>query len=212
MAVEKVRPIDRFLEIVYSFAAVPVLLGALFKITHTAPFGSANGWLNFGLYTEAFVFMSFGLLYIFAPPKAVDEMGIPIGDEKFGKARPAEPQPSALAAVDNMLKDADITPDSMNRLSDGFKNLEASIQRISTASSSMANTEEYMQKLQEATASLSSMNSFYAKLAETSQALVTSADDAKKTQAQIGQLAENLAKLNQVYGGMLSAMQGQQPR
>ena len=210
MAVEKVRPIDRFLEIVYSFAAVPVLLGALFKITHTAPFGSANGWLNFGLYTEAFVFMSFGLLYIFAPPKAVDEMGIPIGDgEKFGKATALKPQPSALAAVDNMLKDADITPESMNRLSDGFKNLEASIQRISTASNSMANTEEYMQKLQEATASLTSMNSFYAKLAETSQALVTSADDAKKTQAQIGQLAENLAKLNQVYGGMLSAMQGQ---
>ncbi|GAB3363193.1 gliding motility protein GldL [Arachidicoccus ginsenosidivorans] len=210
MAVEKVRPIDRFLEIVYSFAAVPVLLGALFKITHTAPFGSANGWLNFGLYTEAFVFMSFGLLYIFAPPKAVDEMGIPIGDDvKFGKSGGQAAQPSALAAVDNMLKDADITPDSMNRLSDGFKNLEASIQRISTASNSMANTEEYMQKLQEATASLTSMNSFYAKLAETSQALVTSADDAKKTQAQIGQLAENLAKLNQVYGGMLSAMQGQ---
>lgn len=210
MAVEKVRPIDRFLEIVYSFAAVPVLLGALFKITHTAPFGSANGWLNFGLYTEAFVFASFGLLYIFAPPKAVDEMGIPIGDLPDGQtSRSVQPQQSALVAVDNMLKDADITPDSMNRLSDGFKNLESSIQRISTASNSMANTEEYMQKLQQATASLSSMNSFYAKLAETSEALVTSADDAKKTQAQIGQLAENLAKLNQVYGGMLTAMQGQ---
>ena len=209
MAVEKVRPIDRFLEIVYSFAAVPVLLGALFKITHTAPIGSANGWLQFGLYTEAFVFLSFGLLYIFAPPKAVDEMGIPIGDAAGAKSPvAASAQPSALAAVDNMLKDADISPESMNRLSDGFKNLEASIQRISTASHSMANTEEYMAKLQEATAALSSMNSFYAKLAETSQALVTSADDAKRTQAQIGQLADNLAKLNQVYGGMLSAMQG----
>lgn len=207
MAVEKVRPIDRFLEIVYSFAAVPVLLGALFKITHTAPFGSANGWLNFGLYTEAFVFASFGFLYIFKPPKAVDEMGIPTGE--LIESGNGKPTPSALAAVDNMLQDADISQDSMNRLSDGFKNLEASIQRISTASHSMANTEEYMQKLQEATASLSSMNNFYNKLAETSQALVTSADDAKRTQEQIGALADNLAKLNQVYGGMLSAMQVQ---
>lgn len=205
MAVEKVRPIDRFLEIVYSFAAVPVLLGALFKITHTAPFGSANGWLNFGLYTEAFVFASFGLLYMFAPPKAVDEMGIPTAELEERKRQ--DIQPSALAAVDNMLKDADISQDSMNRLGDGFKNLESSIQRISTASNSMANTEEYMQKLQEATASLASMNSFYNKLAETSQALVTSADDAKRTQEQIGDLADNLAKLNKVYGGMLSAMQ-----
>ncbi|AYD46344.1 MAG TPA: hypothetical protein VFQ86_10385 [Arachidicoccus soli] len=207
MSVEKVRPIDRILEIFYSFAAVPVLLGALFKITHASPLGiPTNLWLNIGLGTEAIVFLCFGLLYAFAPPKAVDELGVPIGDESMDTVKVK--QESSLHAIDTMLKDADITPDSMNRLSEGFKNLELSIARISNASNGMANTEEYMQKLQQATNSLASMNSFYNKLAETSQALVSSAADAKRTQEQIGTLAKNLEKLNQVYGGMLSAMQG----
>lgn len=207
MAVEKVRPIDRILEIIYSFAAVPVLLGALFKITHTAPFGSANGWLNFGLYTEAFVFTSFGLLYLFAPPKAVDEMGVPTS-EQINEVSNNTKGSSSLNAMDKMLLEAGITPDSLEKLSAGFKSLEANISRISGSANSVVNTELYAQKLNEATASLSSLNSFYNKLAETSQALVNSAEDAKRTQEQIGALAENLQKLNQVYGGMLTAMKG----
>jgi hypothetical protein len=35
-----------------------------------------------------------------------------------------------------------------------------------------------------------------------------SAEDAKKVQAEIGSLANNLGRLNNVYGNMLSAMQG----
>ena len=36
----------------------------------------------------------------------------------------------------------------------------------------------------------------------------SSAEDAKKVQEQIGTLANNLGKLNGIYGNMLSAMQG----
>lgn len=204
MAVENVRPIDRVLEIFYSFAAVPVLLGALFKITHTAPFGSPNGWLYVGLGTEAVVFLSFGLLYWLSPPKAVDEMGVPVGE--VAPLTKAGSQKSSLTAIDDMLKQADITPESLDRLSVGFKSLESSIQRIATTSNNIADTDAYAKKLQEATASLSNMNAFYNKLSETSSALMDSADDAKRTQEQIGVLAQNLAKLNQVYTNMLTAL------
>lgn len=203
MAVEKVRPIDRVLEIFYSFAAVPVLLGALFKLTHTTPFGSPNGWLYVGLGTEAVVFCTFGLLYWLAPPKAVDEMGVSV--DSVAEKNNA-PQKSSLVAIDDMLKQADITPDSLDRLSAGFKNLETSIQRISAATNNIADTEDYAKQLKEASASLANMNSFYGKLAETSSALANSADDAKRTQEQISALAQNLAKLNQVYANMLTAM------
>jgi hypothetical protein len=36
----------------------------------------------------------------------------------------------------------------------------------------------------------------------------SSAEDAKKVQVEIGSLANNLGRLNNVYGNMLSAMQG----
>jgi hypothetical protein len=38
--------------------------------------------------------------------------------------------------------------------------------------------------------------------------MMSSVEDATKAKEQIGALANNLGKLNSVYGGMLSAMQG----
>jgi hypothetical protein len=38
--------------------------------------------------------------------------------------------------------------------------------------------------------------------------MVSSTEDAKKVQEQIGALANNLGRLNNIYGSMLTAMQG----
>ena len=38
--------------------------------------------------------------------------------------------------------------------------------------------------------------------------MLNSAEDAKKVQGQIGDLATNLTRLNGIYGNMLTAMQG----
>ncbi|MBO9594368.1 MAG: hypothetical protein J7599_15800 [Niabella sp.] len=207
MAVEKVRPIDRYLEIFYSLGAVPVLLGVLFKLTGTSPFGDPNVWLQIGLYTEVLVFLSFGLMYLFNPPQKVDEMGNPAGAEDTVVVKKTMAKDSALVSVDEMLKAADITPENLGRLSAGFKSLEANITRISHASESIVDTEEYARQIKQASASISQMNMYYKKLAETSDALVNSAEDAKNTQKEIADLSKNLARLNQMYSGMIAAMQ-----
>lgn len=207
MAVEKVRKIDRYLEIFYSLGAVPVLLGVLFKLTGSSPFGDPNIWLQVGLYTEVLVFLSFGLMYMFKPPQKVDELGNPADVEERVVVKDVRAKDSALVSVDEMLKAADITPENLNRLSDGFKSLETNINKISGASQSVINTEEYARQISQATASINQMNTYYRKLAETSEALVNSAEDAKNTQKEIADLSKNLAKLNQMYSGMISAMQ-----
>jgi gliding motility-associated protein GldL len=66
----------------------------------------------------------------------------------------------------------------------------------------------YELELQEGNNHLKSLNQFYGKLAEASNALSGSADDAIKAKEQIATLANNLGKLNQLYGNMLTAMQG----
>jgi hypothetical protein len=38
----------------------------------------------------------------------------------------------------------------------------------------------------------------------------SSTEDAKRVQEQIGALAQNLGRLNNIYGSMLTAMQGRQ--
>ena len=55
---------------------------------------------------------------------------------------------------------------------------------------------------------MKALNSFYGKMAEASQAMMHSVDDANKAKEEIGKLANNLGKLNAVYGNMLTAMQG----
>jgi hypothetical protein len=45
-------------------------------------------------------------------------------------------------------------------------------------------------------------------MAEASQSMMNSVEDANRAKEQIGTLANNLSKLNAVYGNMLGAMQG----
>lgn len=252
-ATGKSRPIDRILNIFVSAAAVPVLLGALFKITHAA---GADTWLKIGLYTEAAIFLVYALLYIFAPPP--DDAGVAVAHTAVDTGNPA------LKSMEKMLSDADITPVNLSKLSAGFQKLGTTVnniaevgdivkaqgdfaQKTKAASAALDSVKDaytttanslssfnaasestrifheqvqvltknlsslntiYELELQESNNHLKALNNFYGKLAQTSAAMEGSVDDAKKAQAQIGQLAVNLGRLNSVYGNMLSAMQG----
>ncbi len=66
----------------------------------------------------------------------------------------------------------------------------------------------YEMELQENNNHLKALSNYYSKLTETTAAMASSAEDAKKVQAEIHGLATNLGRLNGIYGNMLSAMQG----
>ncbi len=66
----------------------------------------------------------------------------------------------------------------------------------------------YELELQESNNHLKALNQFYGKLAQASSTMAGSAEDAMKAKQEIANLAANLGKLNQLYGNMLTAMQG----
>jgi len=66
----------------------------------------------------------------------------------------------------------------------------------------------YEVELTDANNHLKAMNKFYSNLVNASDAMASSAKDATNTKDQIALLAKNLTVLNQVYGNMLTAMQG----
>lgn len=113
---------------------------------------------------------------------------------------------SALTKVKDAYVTAANSVGSFNAASDGARVFHDQIQ-VLTKNLSSLNT-IYELELQESNNHLKALNSFYGKLAETSQTMLSSADDAKKVQQQIGGLANNLTKLNGIYGNMLTAMQG----
>ncbi|MEO6329053.1 MAG: gliding motility protein GldL [Ginsengibacter sp.] len=94
---------------------------------------------------------------------------------------------------------------NFNNAADSAKGFHNQVQ-VLTKNLSSLNT-IYELELNESSNHLKSLNSFYGKLAEASQVMMSTVDDANKAKVEIGNLAANLGKLNQVYGNMLSAMQ-----
>lgn len=113
---------------------------------------------------------------------------------------------SALVQVKDAYVSAANSVGAFNSASDGARIFHDQIQ-VLTKNLSSLNT-IYELELQESNNHLKALNGFYGKLAETSKTMLSSAEDAKKVQVEIGTLSNNLGRLNGIYGNMLSAMQG----
>jgi gliding motility-associated protein GldL len=183
MAAGQSRPIDRILNIFVSAAAVPVLLGALFKITH-AP--GADIWLKVGLYTEAAVFMAYAILYWVAPPP---EAGLPA----------AETGNTALKSMDKMLLEADITPTNLKKLGEGFNKLGTTVAGISDVSDVVKSTTDFSSKAKEATSAMGSMTTAFNNSANTMSSFNNASESAKGFHEQVQVLTKNLGSLNTIY-------------
>jgi len=112
----------------------------------------------------------------------------------------------ALSTVKDAYVNAANSVGAFNAASDSAKIFHDQIQ-VLTKNLSSLNT-IYELELAESNNHLKAMNQFYGKLAEASSVMSGTADDAKKVQEQIANLGNNLGRLNNIYGNMLSAMQG----
>lgn len=112
----------------------------------------------------------------------------------------------ALDAVKVAYSNVANSASSFNNASEGAKIFHEQIQ-VLTKNLSSLNT-IYELELQESNNHLKALNQFYGKLNEASNAMNTTAHDAIRAKDQISALANNLGKLNQIYGNMISAMQG----
>ncbi len=242
---------NKWLDVFVSIAAAVVIYGALQKLLHTS---IADLMLKIGLTAEALIFLIYGICYVIFP--YIDE---------HPEVEHSKPQGNkALASMEKMLSDAEITPATLGKLGAGFQKLESTVHQMSDISDVVRSTGDFSNKTKEATVALSSikdaansasmslagfhgasestkefhvqmqsltknlsslntiyelelqegnnhlrtMNDFYGKLAQASTAMAGSAEDAIRAKEQISTLSTNLSKLNQLYGNMLSAMQG----
>lgn len=183
------RPIDRILNVFVSAAAVPVLLGALFKITH-AP--GADIWLKVGLYVEAAIFLVYALLYAFAPPpEAAVPSAVPTVGGELGNP--------ALQSMEKMLADADITPANLNKLSAGFQKLGTTVNNIAEVGEVVKTTSDYAQKTKAATQALDAVTDAYKNTASSLSSFNAASESTKHFHDQVQVLTKNLSSLNTIY-------------
>ncbi len=249
------KPKRNFLTLVDVFVSAGagvVIFAAWAKLTHQ-PF--ADTMLTLGMWTETIIFLIYAVIE-WVKPSRKEEAAVSIVSS-------GKPEASPLKAIDEMLKDAEITPLNMKKLGESFQKLDTTVSQLGDVGDVVKSTGDFSAKTKEANNALGMMkeafmnsantmshfnsaadsavgfkdqvqvltknlgslntiyelelnesnnhlkalNSFYGRMAKASEVMVSTVEDAQKTKEQINVLANNLGKLNQVYGNMLSAMQ-----
>ena len=199
----------KFFNYAYGIGASVVILGALFKIQHW-PFGSEM--LTIGMAVEALVF------FLSAFESVEDDLDwslvypeLSAGQERDQDRKDAREVQSLLSQkLDAMLKEAKLDTGLMESLGESLQNFKGAADNIAPAVNSIAATNKYSEQLALAAAQMESLNSLYKVQLESSsrQAEINDqvVENAKNLKEQMESMATNLSSLNNVYGGMLTAM------
>ncbi len=192
----------------YGMGAAVVIVGALFKLMH---WPGASIMLIVGLGTEALIFG----LSAFDPVDQDLDWSLVYPELAGGEARkkdenPKDAQGMLSQKLDAMLKEAKIDGELMASLGNSIKNFEGAARNISPTVDSVASTKKYAEEMSLAAAQMESLNSLYKVQLESASrnAMINNelAENNLKLKDQMQSLTANLASLNNVYGGMLSAM------
>jgi len=195
----------------YGMGAAVVIVGALFKLQH---WPGADIMLIVGLLTEAAIFA----LSAFEPVEKDLDWSLVYpelaGGESTGKKakteNPAEAQGLLSQKLDNMLKEAKIDGELMASLGNSIKNFEGAAKSISPTVDAMAGQKKYAEEMSTAAAQMEALNNLYKLQLDSASRNATAnqeiADNAAKLKEQMQSMTSNIASLNAVYGGMLTAM------
>lgn len=199
----------KLMNMVYGLGAAVVILGALFKIMHW-PF--ANEMLIIGLVTESLVFT----ISAFEPVD--DELDWSLvypelagGSSKDKSQQEIQDEQGLLSKkLDEMLKEAKIDSALMTSLGDSIRNFEGAAKNMAPTVDAISSQKKYSEELTLAAAQMESLNNLYKVQVESAsrQAEINEsvAENAGKLREQMESLTHNLSSLNNVYGGMLTAM------
>ena len=200
----------RVMEFTYGMGAAVVIVGALFKIQH---WPGASQFLIIGLLTEAFIFalsafetsadeIDWSLVY---PELAGGE-----AKQKAKKEEPKDAQGLLSQKLDTMLKEAKIDGELMASLGNSIKNFEGAAKSISPTVDAMAGQKKYAEEMGKAATQMEALNGLYQVQLQSAErnAKINEevAENNLKLKDQMQSLTSNLSTLNNVYGGMLSAM------
>tara|TARA_B100001109_G_scaffold255654_1_gene259796 strand:- start:231 stop:878 length:648 start_codon:yes stop_codon:yes gene_type:complete len=197
------------MHMLFGLGGAVVIIGALFKILHLE-IGPITGGLvlGLGLGTEALIFTVSALNTGEIKEEHTDFVKKMKG---VGSSASSGGGNQGLSSkIDALMQEAKLDVNLMNSLAKSIKGLENSAKAISPASEAISASQTYSQELSKAAGQLEQLNLNYQQ--QVSNAKGNSElkekinQDAQQLRAQMESLSANLAELNNVYGGMLTAM------
>ncbi|MFL2632464.1 MAG: gliding motility protein GldL [Candidatus Marivariicella sp.] len=197
------------MHMLFGLGGAVVIIGALFKILHLE-IGPITGGLvlGIGLGTEALIFTVSAL----NTGEIKEEHDDFVKKAKGGGAKsPSGSGNEGLSSkIDAIMKEAKLDVGLMNNLTSSIKKLESSAKALEPASTAISASSQYSEQLDKAASQLDELNKLYASQVKDTQSRSDIRDkmqaDVDQLKQQMESLSANLASLNDVYGGMLSAM------
>ena len=198
------------MHMLFQIGGAVVIVGALFKILHLE-IGPITGGvvLGLGLGTEAIIFLVGGLML----DDAREEHAAFVEHQMEGSSHEnssSHSEEGLSSKIDAILQQAKLDVNLVDGLTTSIKNLEASAKALTPAADAISSSNNYSDQLAKAAAQLEALNKLYSsQVADANTQSSYNEQVAENTQqfkAQMEAMSANLASLNQVYGGMLSAM------
>ena len=197
------------MHMLFGLGGAVVIIGALFKILHLE-IGPITGGLvlGLGLGTEALIFTVAALNTGEIKEEHADYVKKVKG--QAGAAPKGGSSEGLSGKIDELMKEAKLDVGLMNSLTSSIRNLETSAKSLTGVSSAASTSEQYSDQLAKAAAQMEQLNAVYESQVREAQNNSGFNDkvneNAEQLRSQMEALSANLASLNQVYGGMLSAM------
>ena len=189
---------DKLMPKIYGLGAAVVIIGALFKIEH---WQFADEMLIVGLGTEALIFA----LSAFQPQAHEHDWSLVYpelneGYDPSGNSLAADTSAKGLTMkLDDMLKNANVTPEALTSLGQGLNRLSATTSQLTQLGEATNVTDEYTKKVLSAADSLDKINVAYGNTVEAITAMSNATTDAKEYHMQVQNVTKNLGALNAVY-------------
>jgi len=197
------------MHMLFGLGGAVVIIGALFKILHLE-IGPITGGLvlGLGLGTEALIFTVAALNTGEIKEEHADYIKKVKGAPK--KAASGGGDEGLSSKIDALMHEAKLDVNLMNSLASSIKKLENSAKALSPASEAISASQNYTEELSKAANQLDQLNASYKQQVQDSKGNSELKEkikhDADQLRAQMESLSQNLASLNNVYGGMLGAM------
>jgi gliding motility-associated protein GldL len=185
--------------IITGLGASIVIVGALFKIQH---WPGAGPMLTVGLGTEAALFFMFAFAPNHPEPdwsKVYPQLAEDYDDYDDEESGELATQENTTKRLDDMMSNAGIDQDVINRLGQGLNSLSDNVKKIGDIGDATVATTEYTNNVKNASSSLAKMGESYKTTADAMKGMATAATDAKEYHTQVQNITKNLGSLNAVY-------------
>jgi len=188
---------------IYGLGASVVILGALFKIQH---WEFASEMLILGLGTEALIFA----FSAFEKPHEEPDWTLvypELATPKDGNAPlPKKKAGTVTEKLDDMLKEANIETELLERLGDGMRHLGEQASKMGEVADASVATKEYSASLHDASAKVSELSQTYAQVSESLTGMKGASEMGDTVGAAMQQMSTNLSSLNEMYASQLEQL------